>query len=134
MNPLKAILEHLDEKSEFISTQFWSKVTKPWIILSKPVRNHNKASTRDAINKERQIMNEIIKKDTENVTESDSELCELWLLQEEGANEIDGTIEVSVLLTEIPKSENCKEQVETIEVIDIVRKLCEIISHNEMVQ
>ena len=79
-------------------------------------------------------MNEIIKKDTENVTESDSELCELWLLQEEGANEIDGTIEVSVLLTEIPKSENCKEQVETIEVIDIVRKLCEIISHNEMLQ
>eukprot|EP00091_Calanus_sinicus_P014209 TRINITY_DN31632_c0_g2_i1.p2 TRINITY_DN31632_c0_g2~~TRINITY_DN31632_c0_g2_i1.p2 ORF type:complete len:132 (+),score=42.84 TRINITY_DN31632_c0_g2_i1:612-1007(+) len=78
----------------------------------KTIRNHKKASTREAMKKERQIMNEIIKKDTEYVTESD---LDLLLLHEDGANETDGTVEDSVFLTEIPKRKNCDEQVETIE-------------------
>jgi len=85
----------------------------------KTIRNHNRASSRDAMNKEREIMNDIIKKDKDYVTESD---LDLLLIQEEAANEIDETVEDSVFLTEIPKNENCDEGVETIEVIDIMRE------------
>lgn len=118
--------DDMEEDDDFCSSdEEWKYETKcddekiDYSKHIKTIRKQNKASTRDAMNNEREIMNEIIKKDTENVTELN---LELLLLQEEEADKIDGIVEDSVFLTEIPKSENCKEQVETIEVIDIVKE------------
>merc|ERR1719186_269296 len=116
-----------DEDILYSSDDEWkyeknSVVEMDYSKRTKTIRKHNLSTVRDIRNKERQIMEEILKKDIKNITEADDELCDLLSLREKGTNWIEKELEESVFLTEIKDSEVAKQQSNTIEVMDILEK------------
>ena len=118
--------DDIDDYVFYSSDEEWNYEKKSseemdYFKRTKTIKKHKLTTIRDVMNKERQIMEEIIKKDIENANELDEELCE-HLLQDKGANLIERAIEDSLFLTEIKETEASKPEVNTTEVIDIVKK------------